>query len=147
MTATTQHPAELAARALYSTDRASQGLGMRLVTAGIGSARVTMVVRADMINGHGICHGGFIFALADSAFAFACNSHGDPTVAAGVTVDFVAPARLNDELTAVASEVWLGGRTGLYDMVVTGAGGAVIAHVRGRSHRLRRATPDSTTKD
>ena len=140
MTSTTQASAEQAANALYATDRASQGLGMRLTAVGPGTARVTMTVRADMTNGHGICHGGFIFALADSAFAFACNSHGEPTVAAGVSIDFVAPARLGDELTATAHEQWLGGRAGLYDMVVTGAGGTVIAHARGRSHRLRRGT-------
>jgi acyl-CoA thioesterase len=99
-----------------------------------------MTVRADMTNGHGICHGGFIFALADSAFAFACNSHGLPTVAAGVTVDFVAPARVGDELTATAREQWLGGRTGLYEMTVTGQDGKVLAFVRGRSHRLGRPT-------
>ncbi len=143
MTVTNQQSAERTARALYATDRASQGLGMTLVEVDVGMARVTMTVRADMTNGHGICHGGFIFALADSAFAFACNSHGEPTVAAGVMVDFVAPARLNDVLTAVALEQWLGGRTGLYDMVVTAADGRVIAHLRGRSHRLKTPTTDS----
>jgi acyl-CoA thioesterase len=140
VTTTTQQSAEEAAHALYATDRASQGLGMQLSGVGPGTARVTMTVRADMTNGHGICHGGFIFALADSAFAFACNSHGEPTLAAGVSIDFVAPARLGDQLTATAREQWLGGRAGLYDMVVTGADGAVIAHARGRSHRLRRSS-------
>ncbi len=136
MTDTTDAAGEKAARALYATDKASQALGMRLVSAAAGTATVTMTVRADMTNGHGICHGGFIFALADSAFAFACNSHGLPTVAAGVTVDFVAPARVGDELTVTAREQWLGGRTGLYEMTVTGQGGKVLAFVRGRSHRL-----------
>lgn len=136
MTETTDAAGEEAARALYATDRASQALGMKLVRAGAGIATVTMTVRADMTNGHGICHGGFIFALADSAFAFACNSHGLPTVAAGVAIDFVAPARLDEELTATAREQWLGGRTGIYDITVTGRGGKVLAFVRGRSHRL-----------
>ena len=138
LTETTDTAAEQAARALYATDRGSQALGMTLVCAGAGTATVTMTVRADMTNGHGICHGGFIFALADSAFAFACNSHGLPTVAAGVTVDFVAPARIDDELTATARERWLGSRTGVYDVTVTGREGQVLAFVRGRSHRLGR---------
>lgn len=141
MSGTTDAAGEAAARALYATDRASQALGMTLVEAGAGTATVTMTVRADMTNGHGICHGGFIFALADSAFAFACNSHGAPTVAAGVTVDFVAPAHVDARLTAVAREQWLGGRSGLYDITVTDADGSVVAFMRGRSHRLgRRAT-------
>ena len=95
-----------------------------------------MTVRDDMTNGHGICHGGFIFALADSAFAFACNSHGEPNVAAGVSIDFVAPARAGDRLTATARERSLGRRTGLYDMEVARADGRVIAFVRGRASRL-----------
>ena len=136
MTETTDAAGAEAARALYATDRASQGLGMTLVRAGAGTATVTMRVRTDMTNGHGICHGGFIFALADSAFAFACNSHGLATVAAGVAIEFVAPARIDDELTATAHEQWLGGRTGLYDVTVTGREGKVLALVRGRSHRL-----------
>jgi len=136
VTTTTQHSAEEAARRLYATDRASQGLGMTLVEAGPGRARVTMTVRTDMTNGHGICHGGLIFALADSAFAFACNSHGDPTVASGASIEFLAPGRAGDELTAVASEEWRGGRTGIYDAIVTRADGTVLAHFRGRAHRL-----------
>jgi acyl-CoA thioesterase len=102
-----------------------------------------MVVRPDMSNGHDICHGGFIFALADSAFAFACNSHGPATVAAAVSIDFLVPAKVGDLLTAVATERWLGGRSGLYDLSVTRADGTLIAHARGRSHRLR-AAPDPT---
>jgi len=136
LTETTDAAGDKAARALYATDRASQTLGMQLVQAGAGTATVTMTVRSDMTNGHGICHGGFIFALADSAFAFACNSHGASTVAAAVTIDFVAPARIDDQLTATAREQWLGGRTGLYDITVTGREGKVLALVRGRSHRL-----------
>jgi len=127
-----------AARALYANDQASQGLGIALGAVEPGVATVTMRVRPDMCNGHGTCHGGFIFALADSAFAFACNSHGPATVAAAVAIDFLAPARAGDALVAVARERWLGGRTGLYDLVVTRADGTTIAHARGRSHRLRR---------
>jgi acyl-CoA thioesterase len=141
VTQTTQHAAETAARSLYATDLASQSLGMQIIEVGPGTAVMTMTVRDTMTNGHGICHGGYIFLLADSAFAFACNSHGPATVAAGATIDFLAPARIGDVLTATAREEWLGGRTGIYDIVVTRADATVIAHFRGRSHRLARA-PD-----
>ena len=141
MTKTTQRAAEEAARNLFANDRASQQLGMVLLSVEPGIASVTMTIRPDMTNGHGICHGGFIFALADSAFAFACNSHGPATVAAAVAIDFLTPARIDDVLTAVATERWLGGRTGLYDLSITRADGKVIAHARGRSHRLRTAPP------
>jgi acyl-CoA thioesterase len=133
---TSQHTAERAAAEMYAADRASQALGMTIAEVAPGFARLTMSVRADMANGHAICHGGFIFALADSAFAFACNSHGKPTVAAGVSVDFVAPVPVGDVLTAVARERWRGKRTGVYDIEVTRADGAVVAYVRGRAHQL-----------
>lgn len=136
--------AETAARALFANDRASQGLGIALLAVEPGIARVTMQVRPDMANGHGICHGGLIFTLADSAFAFACNSHGPATVAAAVAIDFLAPAKIGDVLMAEARERWLGGRSGLYDLAVTRADGTVIAHARGRSHRLRVAPPQDT---
>ena len=145
MTEAAPSPAESAARALFANDRASQTLGMALVAVEPGIATVTMTIRPDMTNGHGICHGGFIFALADSAFAFACNSHGPATVAAAVTIDFLSPAKIDDVLTAVAKERWRGGRTGLYDLSVTRADGTLIAHARGRSHRLRTAPSLTTT--
>ena len=145
MTKVVQSAAESAARALFANDRASQKLGMDLVAVEVGVASVNMAVRPDMTNGHGICHGGYIFALADSAFAFACNSRGQATVAAAVTIDFLVPAKVGDVLTAVATERWLGGRTGLYDLSVTRADGTVIAHARGRSHRLRAAPPPIAT--
>jgi acyl-CoA thioesterase len=134
-----------AARALFARDRASQQLGMDLFAIEAGSASVRMTVRADMTNGHGTCHGGYIFALADSAFAFACNSHGPATVASAVAIDFLVPARIGDVLTAVAKERWLGARTGLYDLSVTRADGTVIAHARGRSHRLQNPSPPTAT--
>ena len=140
-----QSAAEAAARALYANDRASQQLGMVLIAVEPGAASVTMRIRPDMTNGHGICHGGFIFALADSAFAFACNSHGPATVAAAVAIDFLLPAKIDDVLTAVATERWLGGRAGLYDLSVTRADGTVIAHARGRSHRLRATSTQTAT--
>ena len=131
-----QQAAERAAAAMFAADRASQGLGMTVAEIRPGFARLTMSVRADMTNGHGICHGGFIFALADSAFAFACNSHGEANVAAGVNVDFVAPATIGEQLTAVARERWRGRRTGVYDMEVARSDGTPVAFMRGRCHRL-----------
>ena len=145
MSKVVESAAEAAARALFANDRASQKLGMDLVSVEVGVASVSMAVRPDMTNGHGICHGGYIFALADSAFAFACNSRGQATVAAAVTIDFLVPAKVGDVLTAVAKERWLGGRTGLYDLSVTRADGTVIAHARGRSHQLRPATAPAAT--
>jgi acyl-CoA thioesterase len=128
--------AERSAQALYAPDRASQMLGMRIAAVGPGTCTLTMSVRADMTNGHAICHGGLIFALADSAFAFACNSGGEATVAATASIDFLAPARAGDALTACAQQLWLGGRSGIYEVVVTNQAGARIALFRGRSHRV-----------
>ena len=133
--ATRPAPAAVAAH-MYASDRASRGLGITLVEVGEGTATLRMPVRDDMLNGHDICHGGFITTLADSAFAFACNSTNVVTVAAGLTVDFLAPGRRGDVLTAHAHEVSRAGRTGVYDMVVTNQDGVRIALVRGRSHAL-----------
>jgi acyl-CoA thioesterase len=121
---------------MYASDRASRGLGMRIVELGEGTARLEMAVREDMLNGHDICHGGFITTLADSAFAFACNSRNQLTVAAGLTVDFLAPVKRGDVLTADAVEVSLRGRTGVYDIAVTNQDGICVALVRGRSASL-----------
>ena len=131
---------EAVGRHMFAADRASRGLGMRLLAIGAGTARLQMTVRDDMLNGHEICHGGFITTLADSAFAFACNSNNQVTVASGLSVEFLAPARSGDVLTADASEVSRGGRTGVYDMVVTNQHGARIALVRGRSAALKGRT-------
>jgi len=131
---------ETVGRHMFAADRASRGLGMRLLAVGAGTARLQMTVRDDMLNGHEICHGGFITTLADSAFAFACNSNNQVTVASGLSVEFLAPARSGDVLTADASEVSRGGRTGVYDMVVTNQDGARIALVRGRSAALKGRT-------
>lgn len=128
--------AERAVRALWDGDRASQMLGMRVVSCGPGRAEVSMHVRADMVNGHAICHGGLIFALADSAFAFACNSHGDRTVAAGAAIDFLAPGREGDVLTAVATERWRAGRSGIYEIEVRNQRAETVALFRGRSHQV-----------
>jgi len=131
-----QSIARRAVDALYGGDRASQMLGMKVEACGPGTARVSMRVRADMINGHGICHGGLIFALADSAFACACNSHGDNTVAAGAAIEFLLPAREGDLLTASAHERWRTGRSGNYEIEVRNQRGDVVALFRGRSHRI-----------
>jgi acyl-CoA thioesterase len=131
-----QRLAERAADALYSGDRASRSLGMRIVRVGPGEAVLTMQVRPDMTNGHAICHGGLIFALADSAFAFACNSYGHNTVAAAASIDFLAPARDGDTLTASARESWRGGRSGLYEATVANQRGETVALFRGRSQQV-----------
>lgn len=128
-----------AARAMWAADAASAALGMELVEVDPGSARVSMVVRPDMVNGHDLCHGGIIASLADSAFALACNSHGPVTVAAGFSIDFLAPGRLGQTLYADASEVSLRGRSGIYDVTVRAddpVAGEVIAEFRGRSRTL-----------
>ena len=122
--------------AMYARDRASQMLGMRIEAISPGRARLSMRVRPDMVNGHAICHGGLIFTLADSAFAFACNSRNQNTVAAAAIIDFLAPARVDDVLIADATEQSQSGRTGVYDIVVT-CGETRIALFRGRSHRIQ----------
>jgi acyl-CoA thioesterase len=132
----TQRLAERAVAALYAGDRASQNLGMRIEQVAPGAVRVTMTVRPDMVNGHRICHGGIVFTLADSAFAFACNSHGDNTLAAAASIDFLVAAREGDALTADAREVWRSGRSGLYEITVSNQRGERIALFRGRSHRI-----------
>ena len=129
--------AERVAAAMFAKDRASQMMGMRIVKVGPGRAELTMTVRADMLNGHATCHGGFIFTLADSAFAFACNSNNQTTVASGAGIDFIAPAREGDVLTAAAEERSATGRTGVYDITVRNQRGETIALFRGKSHRVK----------
>jgi acyl-CoA thioesterase len=128
--------ADASARAMYAQDRASQGLGMRIAEIRPGHARVTMTVRADMVNGHQLCHGGLIFTLADSAFAFACNTYDAVTVASAASVEFLLPAKLGDELTAVADERSRSKRTGVYDVTVRNQQGECVALFRGRSHQI-----------
>jgi acyl-CoA thioesterase len=130
-----------AARAMWAGDRASAGLGMELVSLDVGRAVVRMPVTATMVNGHDIAHGGFVFALADSAFALACNSHGPVTVAAACDITFVASARLGDLLVAEAVERARFGRSGLTDVTVRVAGsgdgsGELVAEFRGRSRTI-----------
>jgi acyl-CoA thioesterase len=128
--------AALAGKTMYERDPASQALGMTLDDIRPGYARMRMRVRDDMLNGHGTCHGGYIFMLADSAFAFACNSHNLNTVGAGCTIDYLAPGRAGDVLVAEAVEQALSGKTGVYDVVVTDQDGRRIALFRGKSHRV-----------
>ena len=129
--------AERVAAAMFARDRASQALGMRIVRVAPGEADLTMAVRADMVNGHGICHGGFVFLLADSTFAFACNAYNHNTVAQGCAIDYLAPAREHDVLTARGRERSRSGRTGVYDIEVTNQRGETVALFRGKSYRIK----------
>ena len=124
------------AEAMLAADQASRAMGMAIVAVSAGCATVQMTIRADMVNGHQTCHGGIIFTLADSAFAFACNNRNLLTVASGCSIEFLAPAYAGDILTAEAREVALRGRTGVYDVAISNQTGTVIAAFRGRSHRL-----------
>jgi acyl-CoA thioesterase len=132
-----QQLAEQVRDALWAGDHATQMLGMAITEVGPGRAVIRMAVRQDMLNGHVTCHGGLITTLADSAFAFACNSHNELTVASGFSVDLLAPGRLGDLLTATAVEVSKAGRTGVYDVEVRNQRGERIAVFRGRSYTLR----------
>jgi acyl-CoA thioesterase len=120
-----------------ANDPAAKALALELLQFEPGRATARMKIRPDMANAHGICHGGFVFALADSAFGYACNSYVDPMVAAGAAIDFIAPTRIGDVLTAMATETMRTVRHGIYDVVVTNQGGDVVAHFRGRCTRLR----------
>ena len=132
-----QSLAERVADAMFGRDRASQGLGMRIVRVAPGYAEMAMTVRPDMVNGHALCHGGLVFTLADSAFAFACNSYNFNTVANGCTIEFLAPAHEGDVLTAVAHERSQVGRNGIYDVEVRNQDGVTVAHFRGKSTRIK----------
>ncbi len=129
--------AERVAASMWARDGATQGLGMRIVRVAPGHAELQMTVRRDMLNGHEICHGGFIFLLADSAFAYACNSYNLNTVASGCGIDFLTPAREGDVLTAIGHERSASGRTGVYDIEVVNQRGEKIALFRGKSYRIK----------
>lgn len=128
--------AERASTAMWAEDHASKWMGMSLVEVVEGEATVSLVVEAHHCNGHGILHGGVTFALADTAFAFACNSRGQPTVAQSNTITYLAPGHLGDALTAKAREVHLRGRSGLYDVTVSTETGTVLAEFRGHSRAI-----------
>jgi acyl-CoA thioesterase len=134
----TLSPDEIAracAEAMWKQDDASQGLGMEIVEIKPGRATLAMTVRPQMVNGQRIAHGGFIFTLADSAFAFACNSHNERVVAAQGNITFIRPGKLGDRLVATAREISRSGRSGIYDVQVT-ADGVVIAEFRGHSRSI-----------
>jgi acyl-CoA thioesterase len=133
-----QETAQRCAELMWEGDRASRSLGMRITAIGPGRARLEMAVRDDMVNGHGIGHGGFTFTLADSAFAFACNSYNRRTVAQHCEIEFLAPTRLGDVLEADAVERSRKGRDGVYDITVR-AGDTVVARFVGRSREIRGA--------
>lgn len=134
---TPQQTADRVRVGLFANDRASIAMGMQVLEVTPGQATVSMTVRSDMLNGHDTCHGGIIATLADSAFAFACNSHGELTVASGFNIDLIAPARLDDVLTAHCTEVAKAGRTGVYDTDVNNQRGERIAVFRGRSYTIK----------
>ena len=128
--------AQACAQAMWSEDQASQGLGMTVVRVAPGEAVLSMTIRPDMTNGHGICHGGFIFTLADSAFAFACNTYNQRTVAQHCAVTFLQPGRRGDTLTAHAVERNRSGRSGIYDVTVRNGQGEAVAEFRGHSRTI-----------
>jgi acyl-CoA thioesterase len=125
------------AEAMWAEDRATNGLGMRLDEVAPGSARLSMPITEVMANGHGICHGGFIFTLADSAMAFAANPRGEPAVAQHASITYVRPARVGEVLVADAVERMHAGRSGMYDVRVTTAAGELVAEFRGHTRTIR----------
>ena len=129
--------AKQVARKIWETDNASQWFGMELVDATEGAATMTMVVQANHLNGHGTCHGGVTFALADSTFGFACNSRNQATVAMHNSITYTAPGKVGDVLTATAQEVSMQGRNGIYDVRVTNHDDVLIAEFRGMSRAVR----------
>ena len=142
---------ELAAKcgaSMFAVDRASKDfMQMELVTCEPGRAVMRMTVRGDMLNGHQICHGGFIFTLADSTFAFACNSRNFATVASGASIDFLKPAHEGDVLTCEGVEQQLQGRHGIFDMKVSNQRGETVAMFRGKSAQIKGAVlPDGAAK-
>ena len=134
---TPEDRARKCADVMFGKDTASAGLGMTIDAVSPGGAVLSMSVRDDMLNGHGICHGGFIFTLADSAFAFACNSYNQLTVAQQNQITYLSPGQLGERLTATAREVSRSGRSGVYDVTVTGADGRTVALFRGLSRSIK----------
>jgi acyl-CoA thioesterase len=132
-----QQTAELVRERMFANDRAAKNLGMEVVEVSPGNASVAMTVREHMLNGHDICHGGLIATLADTAFAYACNSYNELTVASGFSIDLMAPGREGDVLTARSFEVSKAGRTGVYDCEITNQRNERIAVFRGRSYTIK----------
>ena len=137
---TTLSPQQLAdtvSKAMLAQDRVAQDLSIQLLSVGAGSATMRMTVQERMLNGFAICHGGYITILADTAFAYACNSYNDVAVASSLGIEFIAAVQGGDVLTARASEISLAGRTGLYDIDISNQDGKRVAVMRGRSYRLK----------
>lgn len=137
---TPQERANKTAQTMFDNDPASRGLGMQIDKIAPGTASLSMQVRPDMVNGHDIAHGGFIFTLADSAFAFACNTYNQVTLAQQNQITYVSPGRLGERLTAHATEISRAGRSGTYDVTVTGQDGRVVALMRGLSRTIKGQT-------
>ena len=137
--------ARACAASMLEYDKGMQALGITLCEVRPGFSRMRMTVREDMLNSFQSCYGGMMFSLADCAFAYACNSHNEVTVASGCDIDFVRPARLGDELTAIAEERTTSGRSGIYDVEVVNQNGETVAHMRGRCRRITGTVIRSTT--
>ena len=129
--------AAMVSQAMLAKDRVAQDLNIQLLTVGAGCATMSMTVQERMLNGFAICHGGYITLLADTAFAYACNSYNDVTVASSLGIEFIAAVQGGDVLTAKATEISLAGRTGLYDIDISNQAGKRVAVMRGRSYRLK----------
>ena len=134
---TPQQTAEFVRERMFANDRAAKSLGMEIAEVSPGNATISMTVREHMLNGHDICHGGLIATLADTAFAYACNSYNELTVASGFSIDLMAPGREGDVLTARSFEVSKAGRTGVYDCEITNQRNERIAVFRGRSYTIK----------
>ncbi|MFK8021150.1 MAG: hydroxyphenylacetyl-CoA thioesterase PaaI [Pseudomonadales bacterium] len=137
MTTNAKTLAERCADKLWAEDTAAQGLGISVQSVAEGFAELTMTVKPNMANGHNICHGGFIFTLADTAFAYACNSQNQNAVAAGASIDYLRPGQLGDKLTATAKALNQSKRSGLYDVTVRNQNDEILAQFRGRSARTK----------
>ncbi len=145
---TPQQTAELVRDGMFARDRAAQSLAMRITHIAPGEATIEMAVRDDMLNGFDTCHGGFISTLGDTAFAYACNTRNEMTVASGLAVDFVAPGRPGDVLVAEAKELSQAGRTGVYDVTIRNRQGQLIALFRGKSYSMKGkpTVPDASAR-
>lgn len=131
-----QAVAEAATKAMWAADAASQGLGLRLLRVAPGEATIAMTIEPRMANGHGNCHGGFLFALADSSFAFACNSFGRPTVGQACTITYLRPGRVGETVTATARHLAQAGRSGVYEVRIADAAGETLALFQGQSREV-----------
>ena len=124
---------------MYESDPALRVLDISVEVTGVGKAEAAFEIRAEMLNGHNVCHGGYLFTLADTAFAYACNTHNKVTFAAGASIEFLRPARFGDRIIATATEIHRGGRTGFYDVLLKNQDSENVAIFRGRSHSTKDA--------